>query len=69
MTEGQLDFILGIPEVFPVPIGRPGTADEVAGLLAYLLSPEAAFFCGSVVFMDGGSDAATRADAWPSARP
>ncbi len=69
MTEGQLDFILGIPEVFPVPIGRPGTADEVAALLAYLLSPEAAFFCGSVVFMDGGSDAATRADAWPAARP
>ena len=69
MTEGQLDFILGIPDVFPVPIGRPGTAEEVAGLLAYLLSPEAAFFCGSVVFMDGGSDAATRADAWPAARP
>ena len=69
MTEGQLDFILGIPEVFPVPSGRPGTADEVAGLLAYLLSSEAAFFCGSVIFMDGGSDAATRADAWPAARP
>jgi NAD(P)-dependent dehydrogenase (short-subunit alcohol dehydrogenase family) len=69
MTAGQLDFILGIPDVFPVPIGRPGTADEVAGLLTYLLSPDAAFFCGSVVFMDGGSDAATRADAWPAARP
>jgi NAD(P)-dependent dehydrogenase (short-subunit alcohol dehydrogenase family) len=69
MTEGQLDFILGIPEVFPVPIARPGRAEEVAGLLAYLLSPEASFFCGSVIFMDGGSDAATRADDWPAVRP
>jgi NAD(P)-dependent dehydrogenase (short-subunit alcohol dehydrogenase family) len=68
MTEGQLDFIFGIPDVFPVPVGRPGTADEVASLLAYLLSPEAAFFCGSVLFMDGGSDAATRTDDWPAVR-
>jgi NAD(P)-dependent dehydrogenase (short-subunit alcohol dehydrogenase family) len=68
MTEGQLDFIFGIPDVFPVPVGRPGTADEVAGLLAYLLSADAGFFCGSVVFMDGGSDAATRSDDWPSVR-
>jgi NAD(P)-dependent dehydrogenase (short-subunit alcohol dehydrogenase family) len=69
MTEGQLDFIFGIPDVFPIPIKRPGTADEVAGFLAYLLSPEAGFFCGSVLFMDGGSDAATRADDWPAVRP
>jgi NAD(P)-dependent dehydrogenase (short-subunit alcohol dehydrogenase family) len=68
MTEGQLDFIFGIPDVFPIPINRPGRADEVAALLAYLLSPEAAFFCGSVIFMDGGSDAATRADDWPAPR-
>jgi NAD(P)-dependent dehydrogenase (short-subunit alcohol dehydrogenase family) len=69
MTEGQLDFIFGIPDVFPIPIQRAGRAEEVAGLLAYLLSPEAGFFCGSVIFMDGGSDAATRADDWPAIRP
>ena len=69
MTEGQLDFIFGIPDVFPIPIQRPGRADEVAGFLAYLLSPDAGFFCGSVLFMDGGSDAATRADDWPAVRP
>ena len=41
------------------------TADEVAGLLAYLLSPEAAFFAGSVLVMDGGTEAALRPDDWP----
>jgi NAD(P)-dependent dehydrogenase (short-subunit alcohol dehydrogenase family) len=68
MTKDSLEFIMGIPEVFPVPVQRPGRAEEVAGLLAYLLSPDAAFFCGSVIFMDGGSDAAVRPDDYPSAR-
>ena len=40
-----------------------------AGLLAYLLSEDAAFFCGSVITMDGGTEAALRADDWPAARP
>jgi NAD(P)-dependent dehydrogenase (short-subunit alcohol dehydrogenase family) len=69
MTADQLDFIFGIPDVLPIPVARPGRAEEVAGLLAYLLSADAGFFCGSVVFMDGGSDAATRADDWPAVRP
>jgi NAD(P)-dependent dehydrogenase (short-subunit alcohol dehydrogenase family) len=69
MTEDSVDWIMQLGDVFPVPVGRPGEAAEVAGLLAYLLSEEAGFFCGSMVFMDGGSDAATRADDWPSARP
>lgn len=69
MTAGTEDFIMGLGDLYPIPIGRAGTADEVAGLLAYLLSPAAGFFCGSVITMDGGTDAAVRADDWPTARP
>jgi NAD(P)-dependent dehydrogenase (short-subunit alcohol dehydrogenase family) len=66
MTAAMMDVILGLGDVFPIPAGRAGTPEEVAGLLAYLLSPDASFFYGSVVFMDGGTDAALRADDWPA---
>ena len=49
----------------PIPVGRPGTADELAAFVAFLLGPEARFFCGSVLFVDGGSDALIRPDAMP----
>jgi NAD(P)-dependent dehydrogenase (short-subunit alcohol dehydrogenase family) len=68
MTKNDLEFIFSIPEVFPVPIGRPGRPEEIAGLLTYLLSPDASFFCGSVVFADGGTDAAVRPDDFPTPR-
>ena len=68
MTEGGIDFVLGLGDVYPVPIQRPGQPGEVAGLLAYLLSPAAGFFVGSFVVMDGGTDAALRATDWPAAR-
>ena len=38
-------------------------------LLAFLLSPDAGFCVGSVVYADGGTDAAVRPDDVPSARP
>jgi NAD(P)-dependent dehydrogenase (short-subunit alcohol dehydrogenase family) len=68
MTAGSEELILGLGEVYPVPIGRPGRAEEVAALLAFLLSEDAGFFVGSVVTMDGGTDAAVRADDWPTPR-
>ena len=68
MTKGTEDFVLGLGDVYPVPQRRAGQPSEVAGLLAYLLSPEAAFFCGSIVFMDGGTDAALRPDR-PDPKP
>ena len=69
MTAGTEDFIMGLGEIYPIPIGRAGRAEEVAGLLAYLLSPDAGFFCGSILTMDGGTDAVLRADHWPAPLP
>jgi NAD(P)-dependent dehydrogenase (short-subunit alcohol dehydrogenase family) len=40
------------------PMGRVGTADEVAGAVAWLLSGEAAFATGSMLVLDGGWTAA-----------
>jgi NAD(P)-dependent dehydrogenase (short-subunit alcohol dehydrogenase family) len=37
------------------PIGRMGTPDEIAGLVAYLCSEEAAFVTGSAYDIDGGA--------------
>ena len=68
MTAGAEDFVLTLGDAYPVPQRRPGQPEEVAALLAFLLSPDAAFFCGSVVFVGGGTDAAVRRD-WPSPRP
>jgi NAD(P)-dependent dehydrogenase (short-subunit alcohol dehydrogenase family) len=69
MTAGGWDFVSSLGDIYPVPQARPGRAEEVAALIAYLLSPDAAFFCGSVVVIDGGTEAAVRADDWPSPRP
>ena len=59
---------MSLGKIYPVPIQRPGRADEVAGLLTYLLSPAAGFFVGSFIVMDGGTDAALRTRDWPAAR-
>lgn len=52
-------------DTFPVPVGRKGTAEELAAFVRFLLGPDARFFCGSVIFVDGGTDALLRADDMP----
>jgi NAD(P)-dependent dehydrogenase (short-subunit alcohol dehydrogenase family) len=36
------------------PLGRPGTPDEVADLIAFLVSPAAAWMTGETIAIDGG---------------
>ncbi|ARJ04119.1 dehydrogenase [Cnuibacter physcomitrellae] len=40
-----------------VPLGRAGTPDDVASMMVYLASDEAAFTTGSTYFIDGGMTA------------
>lgn len=54
---------------FPVPIGGFGDAEQLADWVVFMLSDSADFLCGSVVFVDGGSDAWFRADDWPRPVP
>lgn len=69
MTEGMAEFVLGLGDLYPIPIGRAGRAPEIAALLAFLLGGDSSFLVGSVVFADGGSDAALRAADWPAPLP
>ncbi|OBF06432.1 NAD-dependent epimerase [Mycobacterium sp. ACS4054] len=54
---------------FPVPVGGFGEARHMADWMCFMLSDSAEFLCGSVVFVDGGTDAYFRADDWPKALP
>jgi len=54
---------------FPIPIGGYGDPAQLADWVVFMLSDAADFLCGSVVFVDGGSDAWFRADDWPRAVP
>jgi NAD(P)-dependent dehydrogenase (short-subunit alcohol dehydrogenase family) len=47
-----------------VPLGRMGTADEVAATICFLLGPDAAYATGSVFRVDGGRTIASRPDVW-----
>ncbi|OBG78088.1 NAD-dependent epimerase [Mycobacterium sp. E3298] len=54
---------------FPVPVGGFGDPTHLADWMVFMLSDAAEFLCGSVLFVDGGSDSYFRADAWPARVP
>ncbi|MFC7535361.1 SDR family oxidoreductase [Actinoplanes sp. GCM10030250] len=61
IARGQKDAV----QHLAVPIGGRGKPQDAAEWVAFMLSPAADFLCGSVIFLDGGSDAYFRTDDWP----
>lgn len=68
MVAGQrTDPLLGpAVDAFPVPLGRTGRPEEIAGLIAFLLGSDGSYLVGSVIVCDGGTEAMLRPDAVPS---
>ena len=65
LLQGGLDDAVLGPAIrnFPIPTGGFGAPEQIAAAVAFLLGPDAAFCCGSVLFVDGGTDALLRPDA------
>jgi NAD(P)-dependent dehydrogenase (short-subunit alcohol dehydrogenase family) len=50
-------------DALPQPLGLPGPVEPVAASVAWLLSPDAGFTTGQVLFVDGGAEATLRGEA------
>ena len=44
-------------DLYPTALGRPGRPEEVAGPICFLLSDAASLMVGTVLYVDGGTDA------------
>jgi NAD(P)-dependent dehydrogenase (short-subunit alcohol dehydrogenase family) len=66
LQESREDRTVGqFIDALPIPVGRKGTSEELAGFVEFLLGPDARWFCGSFLVVDGGTDAQLRPDDTP----
>lgn len=56
-------------EAMAIPSGGFGEPDQIAQWIEFMLSDAADFMVGSIVFVDGGTEAVHRPDAWPKTYP
>ena len=68
VDETRNDPVIGqFFDQFPIPAGTPCDPDQIAAAIAFLLSPDARFCCGTIFYVDGGTDALIRPNDWPTA--
>ncbi|MFM7617924.1 MAG: SDR family oxidoreductase [Actinomycetes bacterium] len=61
LDASRADPTLGpLVDMVPIPLGHPGATDEVAAPVEFLLSDAASWIHGSLLFVDGGTDALLR---------
>ena len=51
-------------DMIPIPQNRFGEVEEISGVIEFMLSDEASHMHGSVIYVDGGSDAQLRSDSF-----
>lgn len=51
-------------DAIPIPKKRVATPDEMAGVIEFMLSDAAEYMQGSIIYVDGGTDAQLRPDAF-----
>jgi NAD(P)-dependent dehydrogenase (short-subunit alcohol dehydrogenase family) len=65
VAEGRADPTVGpLLGMYPMPMGRVGRPDEIAAAIDFLLHTE--FCVGTVMLIDGGTEALFRPDDWPT---
>jgi NAD(P)-dependent dehydrogenase (short-subunit alcohol dehydrogenase family) len=52
-------------QTLPTPLHGFGEAGDIAAFVQFLLSSHADFMAGSILYIDGGTDAYFRTDEWP----
>jgi len=67
VAEVRADEAIGqFLDQIPIPLGRTAQAEEVARAIVWLLGDDSSYVVGSVLFVDGGTDALVRPDGYPT---